>query len=172
MNAEIDTEVEEQEIEFSPELERYIEEWKGRPGNLIMVLHRVQSEIGYIPRRVAFMVAHRLEVPVARVYGVITFYHFFRLKRPGRNQIQVCMGTACYLKGGNDLIAELENILGVGINCVTPDGDFSVESVRCIGCCGLAPVITVNGKVHGNLEKEDLPQILADYREKQGAYDE
>lgn len=152
-------------IEFSPELEQYIDEWKHRPGNLIMVLHRVQSEFGYIPREAAFMVAQRLDVPVAKVYGVITFYHFFRLSKPGRKQIQVCMGTACYLKGGQDLIGELENILGVGLNCVTPDGEFSVEAVRCIGCCGLAPVITVNGEVHGNLKKEDLPGILAKYRE-------
>jgi NADH-quinone oxidoreductase subunit E len=95
---------------------------------------------------------------------VITFYHLFKLKKPGRNQIAVCMGTACYLKGGEDLIKELETLLGTGLNVVTPDGEFSVESVRCIGCCGLAPVLTVNGEVYGTVKKERLPEILAKYR--------
>ncbi len=157
-----------EQIDFSPELERHIDEWKDRPGSLIMVLHKVQEDFGYIPREAVFKVSQRLSVPVAKVYGVITFYHFFRLAQPGRNQIQVCMGTACYLKGGAELIEELENILGVGLNCVTPDGEFSVEAVRCIGCCGLAPVMTVNGVVHGNLDKEDLPDIVAKYREDRG----
>jgi NADH-quinone oxidoreductase subunit E len=166
LNAETQTSELSEEIQFSAELEQYIEEWRDRPGNLIMVLHRVQGQFGYIPRAAAFMVAERLQVPVAKVYGVITFYHFFRLSKPGRHQIQVCMGTACYLKGGAELIAELENILGVGLNCVTPDGQFSIEAVRCIGCCGLAPVITINGDVHGNLSKEDLPEIIARYSDE------
>jgi NADH-quinone oxidoreductase subunit E len=149
---------------LTPELRDFAESWKPVPGNLIMVLHKVQEHFGYIPRAAAFEVAEILEVPPAKIYGVITFYHFFRLKKPGRNQIAVCMGTACYLKGGQDLIDEFETLLGVGLNTVTPDGEFSVEAVRCIGCCGLAPVITVNGKVYGNLETKDLPDILAGVR--------
>jgi NADH-quinone oxidoreductase subunit E len=149
---------------LTPELREFAESWKQVPGNLIMVLHKVQEHFKYIPRSVAFEVADVLEIPLAKVYGVITFYHFFKLKKPGRNQIAVCMGTACYLKGGQDLIDEFENLLGVGLNTVTPDGDFSVEAVRCIGCCGLAPVLTVNGKVYGNLKTSDLPDILAEVR--------
>ncbi|MDD2454932.1 MAG: NAD(P)H-dependent oxidoreductase subunit E [Kiritimatiellae bacterium] len=146
---------------LSSELKAFIAEWKNKPGNLIMVLHRVQQSFGYIPREVAFEVAGLLEIPLAKIYGVITFYNFFKLKKPGRNQIQVCMGTACYLKGGEDIIEELEGILGVGLNTVTPDGEFSVEAVRCLGCCGLAPVMVINGEVFGKVKTEDLRGIIA-----------
>lgn len=149
---------------LTPELETFIQHWKKQPGNLIMVLHRVQEHYGYVPRAVAFQVADLLKIPLAQVYGVLTFYHFFKLKKPGRFQVSVCMGTACYLKGGNDLIQELEGILGVGLNAVTPDGLFSVEAVRCLGCCGLAPVLAVNGTMHGNLKKEDVADIVARYK--------
>ncbi|HHU16577.1 MAG: NAD(P)H-dependent oxidoreductase subunit E [Kiritimatiellae bacterium] len=129
-----------------------------------MILHHVQQHFGYIPREVAFEVADLIDVPLAKIYGVITFYNFFKLKKPGRNQIQVCMGTACYLKGGEDIIAELEGILGVGVNTVTPDGEFSVEAVRCLGCCGLAPVMVINGEVFGKVKTESLQGIIAKFR--------
>lgn len=151
---------------LTPELEAYIRKWEPVPGSLIMVLHKVQEHFGYVPRPVAFQVAEQLKVPLAQVYGVLTFYHYFKLTKPGQFQIAVCMGTACYLKGGADLIQELENILGVGLNTVTPDGLFSVESVRCLGCCGLAPVLAVNGTVHGNLKREDVAGIVAQYKAK------
>ena len=130
------------------------------------MLHRVQQTFGYIPRAVAFEVAELLEVPLAKIYGVITFYNFFKLKRPGRNQIQVCLGTACYLRGGEDIVREIEKQLGVGLNAITPDGEFSFEAVRCLGCCGLAPVMTINGKVYGKLEAARLPAILAKYTDR------
>ena len=151
---------------LTPELEAFIRKWKNEPGNLIMVLHKVQEHFGYVPRPAAFQVADQLGIPLAKVYGVLTFYHFFKLEKPGRFRISVCMGTACYLKGGNDLIQELENILGVGLNVVTPDGQFSVEAVRCLGCCGLAPVMSVNGTMHGNLKREDVAGIVAQYHAK------
>ena len=151
-------------IELPAELASFIDQWKSRPGNLIMVLHKVQQHYGYVPRDVAFEVAARLDVPLAKIYGVITFYHYFRLKKPGKHQIAVCMGTACYLKGGEDLIQEFETLLGVGLNHITPDGQFSVEAVRCIGCCGLAPVLTVDGEVYGRVTKDELPTILAKYQ--------
>ena len=146
---------------LTAELKAFIAEWKNKPGNLIMVLHRVQQEFGFIPRKIAFEVADLLDVPLAKIYGVITFYNFFKMSKPGRNQIQVCMGTACYLKGGEDIIAEIEGILGVGLNTVTSDGEFSTEAVRCIGCCGLAPVIVVNGEVFGKVKKTDLHGIIS-----------
>lgn len=151
-------------VELSPELRAFVAEWKDKPGNLIMVLHRVQEEYGYIPRPLAIELAKLLEVPLAKIYGVITFYHFFKLEKPGRNRISVCMGTACYLKGGQDIIAELENLLGIGVNSVTDDGEFSIEAVRCVGCCGLAPVMTINGEVYGKLKKDQLAEILARHR--------
>ena len=144
----------------------FIDEWREKPGNLIMILHRVQEEYGYIPREVALALAGEMGVPRAKIYGVITFYHYFKLQKPGRNKISVCMGTACYLKGGEDLIDELENLLGIGVNAVTDDGEFSIEAVRCVGCCGLAPVMTVNGEVYGKLTKAQLPEILAKHRDE------
>ncbi len=151
---------------LTPEIHTYIEQWRDKPGNLIMVLHRVQEEFGYIPRQAAFEVADALKVPVAKIYGVITFYHLFKLTKPGKNQIAVCMGTACYLKGGQDLIDECERILGVGLNTVTEDGEFSVEAVRCIGCCGLAPVLTVNGEVFGAVATKQIKKIIDQFEDK------
>ena len=157
----------EPKTELSPALLEFIQQWKDKPGNLIMVLHKVQQEYRYVPREVAFKVAELLDVPLAKIYGVITFYHLFKLKQPGRHQIAVCMGTACYLKGGEDLIRELEALIGAGVNTISPDGEFSVEVVRCLGCCGLAPVLTIDGEVFGNLTKAQLPDVLAKYQGKQ-----
>ena len=151
---------------LTPGIHTYIEQWKDKPGNLIMVLHRVQEEFGYIPRQAAFEVADALKVPVAKIYGVITFYHLFKLTKPGKNQIAVCMGTACYLKGGQNLIDECERILGVGLNTVTEDCEFSVEAVRCIGCCGLAPVLTVNGEVFGAVTTKQIKKIIDQFEDK------
>lgn len=159
-----DTQTQTPDAALTPELREFIQEWKAKPGNLIMVLHKVQEHFGFVPRPIAFEVADLLEIPVAKIYGVLTFYNFFKLKKPGRNQIQVCMGTACYLKGGEDLILELERQLGVGLNTITPDGEFSTEAVRCIGCCGLAPVMLVNGEVHGQVKASQLKKIIAGIR--------
>ncbi len=153
------------EITLSDGILDFIDAWREEPGNLIMILHRVQQEYGYVPREVALALAKELDVPLAKIYGVITFYHFFKLEKPGRNQISVCMGTACYLKGGEDLISELENLLGIGVNAVTDDGEFSIEAVRCVGCCGLAPVLTVNGEVYGKVAKAALAEIIAKHRD-------
>ena len=152
---------------LTPELRAFIEEWKPRPGNLIMVLHKIQQTYGYMPREIVLELADLLDVPLAKIYGVITFYNFFKLKQPGRHLIQVCLGTACYLKGGDDIMKALEQELGVGVNTVTPDGEFSTEAVRCLGCCGLAPVIVINGEVFGKVTKAMLPGILDKFRSKQ-----
>ncbi len=152
------------DIQFSSELLKFIEEWKEKPGNLIMILHRVQEEFGFIPRQAAMKVAELIDVPLAKIYGVVTFYHFFKLNKPGRHNIQVCMGTACYLKGGEDLLQELENLLGIGVNQVTDDGEFSIEAVRCVGCCGLAPVMVVGEEVFGKVTKDVLPDVIAQFR--------
>lgn len=152
--------------ELSPELKAFIAGWKNKPGNLVMVLHKVQQEFGYMPRKVMFEVAELLDTPLAKIYGVVTFYNFFKLTKPGRNLVQVCMGTACYLKGGEDLLLELERLLGVGVNTVTEDGEFSIEAVRCLGCCGLAPLLVINGAVFGKATKATLPGILNKFRTK------
>jgi NADH-quinone oxidoreductase subunit E len=153
-------------IKFTDALSAYIEKWKDKDGNLIMILHRVQEEYGYIPREVALQVSRMLDVPLAKIYGVITFYHFFRLTKPGKHTISVCLGTACYLKGGQDILNELETDLGIKAGGTTDDGVFSLQSVRCIGCCGLAPVISIDDEVYGNLKKDAIPEILAKYKAK------
>jgi NADH-quinone oxidoreductase subunit E len=153
-------------VKLSAGLLQFVEQWEEKPGNLIMILHRVQEDYGYIPREVAIEISKKLNVPLAKIYGVVTFYHFFKLTKPGKNKIQVCMGTACYLKGGEDLILEIERLLGLPVNGITEDGDFSLEAVRCIGCCGLAPVLTINGEVFGKLGKGDLPAVLAKFKGK------
>jgi NADH-quinone oxidoreductase subunit E len=149
---------------LSAEILSFVDAWRDKPGNLIMILHKVQEEYGYVPRSIALELAKVLGVPLAKIYGVVTFYHFFKLEKPGRNRISVCMGTACYLKGSSDLIQELEDLLGIGVNEVTEDGEFSIEAVRCVGCCGLAPVIVINDEVHGKVAKGQLPEILAKHR--------
>ncbi len=148
---------------LSAELVEFIEEWKNREGNLIPILHKVQEIYGYIPEDVAMEVAKMINVPLAKIYGVATFYHFFKLKKPGKHKISVCMGTACYLKGGNELLEELKNLLDVEVGDTCANGIFSLEAVRCIGCCGLAPVIMIDEEVYGKVTKDDLPSILAKY---------
>ena len=150
--------------QMTPELKAFIEEWKEKPGTLIMVLHQVQQTYGYIPREVAIEVSELLDVPLAKIYGVVTFYNFFKLQKAGKYIIQVCLGTACYLRGGDDLMKELERQLGIGVGGTTADGLFSIEAVRCLGCCGLAPVIVVNGEVHGKLETKNIAAIIEKYR--------
>ncbi len=150
---------------FSTELNEFIEQWKSKKGNLIMILHRVQQEMGYISNEAVAEVSEKTGLPVARIHGVVSFYSFFRTTPPGRNHIQVCLGTACYLKGGQELLDEIHRLLNMHADDIlTKDGQFSVESVRCIGCCGMAPVISVNGEVYGRVTKEQLPGILAKYQ--------
>lgn len=145
---------------FSDDLMSFIESWKEKPGNLIMVLHKVQEELGYISEEAAGEVARLLDVPLATIWGVVTFYHFFKLNKPGKYNIQVCLGTACYLKGSDVIIETLEKVAGLTVGGLTEDGRFSLEAVRCVGCCGLAPVMTVGGEVFGKVTKDQVAGIL------------
>jgi NADH-quinone oxidoreductase subunit E len=132
-------------------------EWEDVEGNLIMILHAIQKEFGYISRGAALELAETTGIPVARIYEVITFYHYFRLTPPGRHRIQVCMGTACYLKGAQKLHSELENQLraaGGG------RAGVQVETVRCIGCCGMAPAVVVDDETVGRLCPGDMREML------------
>jgi len=151
------------DIILSQELLDCIEEWKDKPGSLIMVLHKVQKEYGYIPMDVAVKIAKEMNIHLAKIYGVITFYNYFKTEKPGKHKISVCLGTACYLKGAESICNELQQILGIEVGETTKDGNFSLETVRCIGCCGLAPVITIDNDVYGNIKKENLTEILGKY---------
>ncbi|MCK9601201.1 MAG: NAD(P)H-dependent oxidoreductase subunit E, partial [Sphaerochaeta sp.] len=125
---------------------------------------KVQQELGYISREAADQVAALLDVPLATIWGVVSFYHFFKLTKPGRHNIQVCLGTACYLKGSQAIIDELDKQLTLPVGAVTEDGNFSLEAVRCVGCCGLAPVMTVGGEVFGKVTKDQVSGIIAKFR--------
>jgi len=149
---------------FPQELLSFIEEWKEKKGSLIMILHKTQEIFGFISRPAAEQLARMTGISLARVYGVITFYHFFKTTKPGKHKISVCLGTACYLKGAQDLIEETRKLLGIEPNGVTEDGQFSVDPVRCVGCCGLAPVITVGTDTFGKLTKNMIPDIIAKYQ--------
>ena len=153
-----------EDISFPQELISFIDEWKVKPGSLIMILHKTQETFGYISRPAAEKLARITGIPLARIYGVITFYHFFKTTKPGKHKVSVCLGTACYLKGGQDLIEEIRSLLGLEAGGVTADGQFSVDPVRCVGCCGLAPVLTVGTDTYGKLTKDMLPGILAKYQ--------
>jgi NADH-quinone oxidoreductase subunit E len=154
------------DLEFPSELNDYILAKKDEKGSLIALLHRVQEHYGYIPRKAAMKLSQMIEIPLAKIYGVITFYHLFKLKKPGKYKIQVCTGTACYLTGAFDLIDELERVLCCGVNNTTADGLFSIEMVRCVGCCGLAPVIMIGEEVFGNLDKDDVSKIVEEFRNR------
>ena len=149
---------------FTKELLAFIDEWKSKPGSIIMILHQTQETFGYISRPAAEQLAVLTGIPLARIYGVITFYHFFKTTKPGKHKISVCMGTACYLKGGQDLMDEARRLLGIAPDEVTADGLFSVDPVRCVGCCGLAPLLTVGKETFGKLSKDMVPGIIAKFR--------
>jgi len=154
----------EEDIVFPTELMSFIDEWKVKPGSLIMILHKTQETFGFISRPAAEKLALLTGIALARIYGVITFYHFFKTTKPGKHKISVCLGTACYLKGSQDLIDETRNLLGLEPGGVTQDGRFSVDPVRCVGCCGLAPVLTVGTDTYGKLNKDMIQGIIAKYQ--------
>lgn len=133
---------------------------------LIMVLHEVQTTRGFVPREASFEIARLLDVPLARIYEVITFYNYFRLESPGKAVISVCTGTACHLKGADKLVDEFSEQLGIESGQTTEDGLFHLQSVRCVGCCGLAPVVVVNDKTYGKLQPSQVPHVIAEWKEK------
>ena len=150
---------------FTRELLDFIEEWKQKPGSLIMILHKTQETFGYISRPAAEQLSLITGIPLAQIYGVITFYHFFKTSKPGKHKVAVCLGTACYLKGAQDLLDEFRKLLKIGPHEVTEDGLFSVDAVRCIGCCGLAPVLNVGSDTHGKLVLSDIAGIIDQYKD-------
>ena len=130
------------------------------PGELINILHEAQHLMGYLPEEMQRMIARKLDIPVSKVYGVVTFYAFFTMTAKGKYPISVCMGTACYVRGGEKLLDEFKRVLGIDVGETTPDGRFSLEAVRCVGCCGLAPVMTISGEVFGKVSKNQISGIL------------
>lgn len=134
-------------------------------GELINVLHKVQTFFGYLPAEVQEVIAHELRMSVAKVFGVVTFYSFFTMKPNGRFPISVCMGTACYVRGAEKVLDEFKRHLKIKVGESTPDGKFSLSSLRCVGACGLAPVVMVGEKVYGRVSSEDVKKIVAEYND-------
>ncbi len=149
--------------EQEAKLMEVIAEHKGQDGATIPVLHKAQEIYGYLPIEVQTMIAEGLDVPLAEIYGIVTFYTQFSLNPKGAYQIGVCLGTACYVKGSGDILEEIKQILGIDVGECTPDGKFSLEATRCVGACGLAPVVTINEDVYGRLVKGEIGAILAKY---------
>src|SRR5690606_10626776 len=134
-------------------------------GALIPVLHEVQDTYGYLPEDVLHLVSDELGIPMTDIYGVASFYSFFSLEPKGEHIIRVCMGTACYIKGAQSLIDRIGTDLGIKPGETTKDGKFTLEATRCLGACGLAPVMTIDDDVHGRLMQGDIPKVLKKYSE-------
>ena len=145
-------------------LDALIAAHKGEAGALMPVLQQAQDIYGYLPIEVQEMIADGLDVPLAEVYGIVTFYTQFSLNPKGEYQIGVCLGTACYVKGSGDILEKVKELLGVDVGECTPDGKFSIDATRCIGACGLAPVMTINDDVYGRLVVDDIEDILKKYQ--------
>jgi len=137
--------------------------FNNQPGDLINVLHKVQGVFGYLPAEVQEIVANGLGVSVAKVYGVVTFYSFFTMIPKGIHPISICTGTACYVRGAEKVLEEFKKELGIGVGESTPDGKFSITCLRCVGACGLAPVVMVGEKTYGRVSPEGVLDILKEY---------
>ncbi|MBO5479373.1 MAG: NADH-quinone oxidoreductase subunit NuoE [Clostridia bacterium] len=142
------------------ELEKILWVYKQDKDNLIQILNDVQEHYGYIPKHAQIAISEYLNIPMAEIYGVITFYARFTLKPKGKYHIAVCLGTACYVKGSQKIMDRLEEKLGIKAGETTQDGKFSIEATRCVGACGLAPVFTVNGEVYGKATVQKLDKVL------------
>ncbi len=140
-------------------------EFNNQEGELINVLHQVQSKLGYLPAEVQEVIAKELRMSVAKVYGVVTFYSFFTMLPQGEHPISICMGTACYVRGAEQVLTEFKRQLKIEVGQTSPDGKFSLSSLRCVGACGLAPVVTVGEKVYGRVAPQQVGQIISEYQE-------
>ena len=161
------TEHQEKEDNFSAEqlaqVDEHVRNNRGKPGALIPVLEEVQSILGYLPVSIQMRVARGLNIPPSNVYGVITFYSFFTMVPKGRHGIRVCFGTACYVKGSQRIFEKLSAFLGIGRGGCTDDRRFSLETVRCLGVCGLAPVMMIDEDPHGQLKISEVDKKLTPY---------
>lgn len=157
--------------EPTQELLDFIRQVQERPypaSYLISVLHKAQELYGYISNQTIDIIATQMQIPTAHIWGVVTFYHYFRFQPPGRHQIEVCLGTACYVKGAAEVLEAFKEQLGIDVGQTTPDGLFSLQEARCLGACGLAPVCMIDQKVYGQLDRKKVTQIVNGLRKGQG----
>ncbi len=145
-------------------LENVIAEHKDVPGALVQVLKKAQEIYGYLPLEVQIEISKGLDIPLEEIYGVVTFYSLFSITPKGKNKVSVCLGTACYVKGAGIILDKLSEELGIEKGECTPDGLFSLDACRCVGACGLAPVVMVNDDVYGKVSPEEAVNVLKKYR--------
>lgn len=150
-------------------LDAFIKEQNTQEEALISILHKAQEIFGFLPSELQLYVARKLNIPAAKVYGVVSFYSYFTQEKRGEFTISVCLGTACFVKGIEKVMHEFSEQLGVKSGGSTPDGLFTLKDVRCIGACGLAPVVMINDKVYGHVKAGDVSKILADYKAMEGS---
>ena len=144
--------------------QRVIDDTGGQAGAPIRVLQQAQGLVGYLPPPVLKTISRDLKMPLSEVYGIVSFYSFFTMVPKGKYVIQVCMGTSCYVKGGQRILDNLRKSFGLEPGGITPDGKFSLETVRCLGCCGLSPVMAIGDDVHRKVKPSDLRGIISSYR--------
>jgi NADH-quinone oxidoreductase subunit E/NADP-reducing hydrogenase subunit HndA len=141
--------------------------YKNEPSPLMLILADVQREYGYIPLEVQEVIAAKTGIPVSEIYGVVTFYNFFSLVPKGKYVIGCCIGTACYVKGGQNVLDKFSELLKIKPGQTTADGLFSLDAIRCLGACGIAPAISINGKVYPKVTLGEIPNIIKEYRDKE-----
>ena len=149
-------------------VEEIIAEYKNENTPLMMILSQVQKEYGYIPFEVQQIISEKLGIPVSEIYGVVTFYSFFSLKPKGKFVIGVCLGTACYVKGAQQICDKFSELLGIKPGETTEDGLFTIDALRCIGACGIAPAVSINGKVYPKMSVNQVQQVINEYRKLGG----
>ena len=146
------------------QIQRIIDDNRGKAGAAIRVLQKAQGLVGYLPPPVLKGISDGLKIPLSEVYGIVSFYHFFTMVPKGKHVIQVCLGTSCYVKGGQRILNTLKKDFNLEPGGITPDGNFSLETVRCLGCCGLSPVIAIGEDVHRKVKPNQLRDILNYYQ--------
>ena len=152
---------------LSNEMKELLKNYSQDKSNLIQILNEVQEKYGYIPKQSQIEISNYLSIPMAEIYGVITFYSRFTLEPKGKYNISVCLGTACFVKGSQALLDRLKEILKIYEGGTTPDGKFSIDATRCVGACGLAPVFTINNEVYGKATVKKLDEVLDEYMKKE-----
>lgn len=161
MSFKFDWEKNEESVE---KLKLFIEENKDKDGALMPILHKSQDLFGYIPIEIQDLISDQLDIPLSEVYGVATFYSQFSLIPKGEYKIGVCLGTACYVKGSQSILDKVKELLNIDVGETTSDGKFSLQATRCLGACGLAPAMVINGEVYGRLSPDKVEEILNEYK--------
>ena len=150
-------------------LDQFISQFEGKELGLINVLYKAQHIFGYLPKEVVLFIAEKINVPASKIYGVVTFYSYFTTVPKGRCQFKICTGTACFVRGADKIVRQFENQLNLPLGKTSDDLEYSLDGVRCVGACGLAPVVLMNDKVYGKVEVDDVSKIIQDTKEGVGA---